>query len=727
MGKQLLKNSFRTLISYQNDIFLMLVICISIWLWILSFHIAALIIIIATLFYIINRNLKFHTYFLCFITTLLIISVILFLPSIQNISTNTEAFSFSDLKRVSDVKKGDSYQSFIGEVNNQRFMIFVPNQFQIGLSCSGSGEVKDVDTTRNPSLAYFFASQRINKQITVKTLHCETPHIFHFQYFRDLIHKQFSIYQETGELYFTLLFGGGAGTELIQTSTWQTLGLIHLISLSGLQINIILVYIAKLYRLFPLGETKRKIINNIFLAIYCIICWNALPFIRIISIKLFEEWGNNKNKLLLQSMTACLFLLFWPECYYNIGFWFSLIMQCSLIYIDIFNAKYQLQKGRKFIVTSCILFLQTLIISKVYILSISPMFLLTNAVYIPLFEYVLLPIMLLGILFLPMQPVVIHVLSVTQLFFEQCIYYVQNCYVYTYEALLAFIANIINMFFITYHKNIKYILCNIILSTTLVISSLIFIPRTNITTFLFMDVGQGDSSIIYLADTQSLIVIDTGPPSTHYLKHLKQQLYRIGKTHIDYLIITHEDSDHAGNVKEILNDYEIQPQQLLLPNTNKTDALLNIASANKKETTYIDKESTIFKTNKLPITILNPGYHLKNENENSIVLQFQIGENKILYQADAGENFEQANQFPLSPLSILKVSHHGSHSGSSESFIQSIQPKYSIISAGKHNLYGHPHQEVISRLKKANSTILQTKESGDIQFQCTANKCYQTL
>lgn len=652
--------------------------------------------------------------------TILILRVIPMFEAISQQNQMSQAFIFSNLERITDTKKNDKSQSFIGKINHKKYIVFAPVHFQVGLSCSGEGELQSLDT--NETLKYYFLSQKIENKLMITTLTCQNYDFFSPQYIRDIIHKQFAIYQTTGELYFILLFGGGSNTPLIETSVWQSLGIIHLISLSGLQVSIILSHIARLYHFFPLGETKRKILNSILLIWYGFICWNSLPFIRIIVVKLFEEWGSNLSRLTAQILTTYIFLCIWPECFYNIGFWFSVLMQYTLIYIDLFISKYQPSKLIRFGITACCLFLTTLIISFTFHLPISAFFLLTNMLFIPLFEYILLPMMIIGILLFPMQSSVTSLLSITQIIFQITLYYIQNCYIYAYEALIALNTCIITIAAILYHKNIKYIIANIFLSTALIISSLVFIPRTTETTLIFMNVGQGDSSILFLAQTQTLIVVDTGAPNSHYLQKLKQHLYSLGKSHIDYLIITHEDSDHSGNAKTLLLDAEIQPDTLILPNTTRSDTLLNLAATHKKKTLFVDKTTPFLSE----ITFLNPGYHLSNENEESIVFQLKFGENHILYQADAGEEFEKANQTPILPLSILKVSHHGSKGGSSETYIKAIKPQYSIISAGKHNRYGHPHKEIISRLNTVQSTILQTSEQGDIKFQCTANNCYQS-
>lgn len=696
-------------------------LCIGLWFYLLTFYSAFILIggVIVLLIYHLRKQL--HFYFLLLLTLVMIgRTFTLFFTDQMHPKYFAQSVSFSQLERITDIKQSNTSQSFIGVLNQKRYIVFAPSHFQIGIFCNGEGDFQPLDY--QSTLRYYFLAQQLTERIVIKTLQCHSPPFFTIQYFRDFLHNQFLRYQDTGEFYFMLLFGGGSNTPLIDTQTWQSVGVIHLLSLSGLQITLLFSYFRRIYYFFPCGESMQKVINSVILICYGILCYNSLPFLRIIGIKLWEEWGGHQRRFFIQSVTAYTFLLIWPECYYNIGFWFSLLMQCALIFNDIFKSKYHIAPVLRFVITACILFLITLIISMAFHLPVAPLFLLTNMLFIPLFEYLVLPIVLIGLLLLPMQHPVVFALSTLNILLNTSLYYIQNCFVYTYEATFALWAYIIHLFLIIRHKNKKYILANVFISISLLMSSLIFIPRTTHTTLIFLDVGQGDSSIIFIAQSQTLIVVDTGAPNSTYLTKLKKYLYQLGKTHIDYLIITHADSDHSGNAKAVLLDREIQPQTLILPRTKKSDALSTLEKTHQNQTLYVDKNSTL-----LPqMTILNPGYQLADENEESIVFQLTIGNHTFFYQADAGLEFEQANQFQLSKVTLLKVSHHGSKGGSSDSFLHLVQPQYSIISAGKNNRYGHPHQEVITRLNSIKSIVLQTKEQGDIKLQCTEINCYQS-
>ena len=111
-----------------------------------------------------------------------------------------------------------------------------------------------------------------------------------------------------------------------------------------------------------------------------------------------------------------------------------------------------------------------------------------------------------------------------------------------------------------------------------------------------------------------------------------------------------------------------------------------------------------------------------NENDNSNVIYTELNGYKFMFMGDASSTTEKEilNKYNLPNIDVLKVGHHGSKTSSSKEFIDEINPKYSIISVGKNNRYGHPNKEVLDNLE--NSKIYRTDESGSIMFKIKNNK-----
>ena len=111
-----------------------------------------------------------------------------------------------------------------------------------------------------------------------------------------------------------------------------------------------------------------------------------------------------------------------------------------------------------------------------------------------------------------------------------------------------------------------------------------------------------------------------------------------------------------------------------------------------------------------------------NENDNSNVIYTELDGYKFMFMGDAGVDKEKdiLDKYNLSNIDVLKVGHHGSKTSSSKSFIDEISPKYSIISVGKNNLYGHPNDSVLNNL--IDSQIYRTDQDGSIMFKIKNNK-----
>lgn len=111
--------------------------------------------------------------------------------------------------------------------------------------------------------------------------------------------------------------------------------------------------------------------------------------------------------------------------------------------------------------------------------------------------------------------------------------------------------------------------------------------------------------------------------------------------------------------------------------------------------------------------------NVENENEDSLIFYTKWKHWNILFMGDAGNVSEKRimEEYKLPKMDILKVGHHGSKNSSSDSFLNIIQPSIALISAGKHNSFGHPHQETVQRFKKYGSHMFVTKQHGSIQIQ----------
>jgi competence protein ComEC len=227
---------------------------------------------------------------------------------------------------------------------------------------------------------------------------------------------------------------------------------------------------------------------------------------------------------------------------------------------------------------------------------------------------------------------------------------------------------------------------------------------------LALDVGEGDSLI--LKNNSKTILIDTGGiVNKNYSDNTINYLKSEGIKKIDYMILTHGDYDHMGEAIKIINNYIVDK---IIINCGPIDDLEKdlVKALDKKKIKYYSCIKEL-KMDNIKLDFLNTKTY-DNENDNSSVIYTVINNNQILFMGDASSTKEQdiISKYNLSNIDILKVGHHGSNTSSSNYFINKIKPKYSLISVGKNNKYGHPNREVLNNLN--NSKIYRTDINGSI-------------
>lgn len=229
----------------------------------------------------------------------------------------------------------------------------------------------------------------------------------------------------------------------------------------------------------------------------------------------------------------------------------------------------------------------------------------------------------------------------------------------------------------------------------------------------FIDVGQGDATLI-TCDGHAML-IDAGDYSrgTAIQNYLQKQ--KVKK--LDYLILTHPDSDHIGGAPVIITKFEID--KVFVSNyekDNKTYQKLIQALDNKRLQYTTPKIGSQYPLGTAGITILAPNNAYDNPNDASIALMIQNGENRFLFTGDAEENAEQdilATGIDLS-ADVYKAGHHGSRTSTSQEFFEAVSPSSAVISCGEDNSYGHPHAETLNTFRMNGVKVYRTDEDGTI-------------
>ena len=249
-----------------------------------------------------------------------------------------------------------------------------------------------------------------------------------------------------------------------------------------------------------------------------------------------------------------------------------------------------------------------------------------------------------------------------------------------------------------------------------------------------LDVGQGDG--IYLRGPKgTTYFIDGGSSDESGLGKycIEPFLESQGTGVLDYVFITHGDSDHYSGIEEMLarQDVGIQIRNLVLPSLYKQDRdlleLARVAQASGVDVLVINARECL-KEGGFSITCLQPTMDDKElaGNAGSMVLEVKYGEFSMLCTGDVeGKGEEQLLQKVAGKeYDVLKVAHHGSKYSTSERFLKLCSPDIALISAGKDNRYGHPHEELLKRLENADCKIYNTQENGAIMLETDGNLYY---
>ena len=251
------------------------------------------------------------------------------------------------------------------------------------------------------------------------------------------------------------------------------------------------------------------------------------------------------------------------------------------------------------------------------------------------------------------------------------------------------------------------------------------IPNNNLIIH-FIDVGQGDSCL--MLHKGYVIMIDGGGSTDSKYDIGENTLvpYLLARkiNKIDYLIVSHFDSDHAQGFIFVLKHLKVK--NVILPiqasNSSLYQNFISICQAKKINVIYL-RRGDLFNIGDLKFETLHPGKNFISENamnNNSLVLRLDFFNTSLLFTGDIEAIAEQelVSKCKLKlDVDILKVGHHGSNTSSIESFLGAVSPNIALIGVGADNKFGHPGEEVIKRLKERKVNIFRTDLNGEITIE----------
>lgn len=528
-----------------------------------------------------------------------------------------------------------------------------------------------------------------------------------YYFIKSIITKSFN----NNPYLYTFILGDKSYVSKKVVRSYQGNGISHLFAISGMHISLLVLIINKLLK--KINEYKKFKITSIILFIYLLLVGFSPSILRGVLFYFLFTINNlyyfYVKKINLFILILSIALLINPNYVYDVGFLYSYSISLSLlIFSDYLKGNYFISLLKVSIISSLV----SIPITLYNFYQINLLSIIYNLFFVPLVSFIIFPFTLIVLIIKPLEPIynlLIKVLEDSSLFLSNI-----DIFKFSFRKLNIFFYIfyfILIMFFLFKNKKIYLYIFLFLLIIHF------FLPSNNYVEFI--NVGQGDSSLIHLNNKN--IMIDTGGNRNReiYFYNIQPVLRSNGINKIDYLVLTHGDFDHMGEAINLVENFKVEKVIFNCGEYNDLEKEL-IKVLNKKNIKYytcikelnIDKNKLYFLQTK----------EYDNENDNSNVIYTELNGYKFMFMGDASVTTEKEilSKYSLPDIDVLKVGHHGSRTSSGKEFINEINPKYSIISVGKNNRYGHPNKEVLNDLEE--SKIYRTDIDGSIMFKIKNNK-----
>ncbi len=520
------------------------------------------------------------------------------------------------------------------------------------------------------------------------------------------------------------ILGNSKEIEKDVLSTYQNNGISHLLAISGMHITLLSTILLFILNRLSYKEKRNYLLVIILLLFYAFLTGFSPSVIRataiFVALTVKKILNLQLKTIYFLLLIASVYLLYNPYIVYHIGFLFSFIITFYLLAFQKLIAKFSANLAKTFIV-SFIAFLASIPILIDNFFSVNFLSPVINVFFVPLVSFIIYPLSLITLC----VPSLDHLLFSLTKFMETVSNFFNNIAFLTIT-----LRDVPLIIYLIYYLIITYALYCLTEQKKqgLIILAIILIIHANSNYFdkypelTMLDVGQGDSILIKLDHNKGNILIDTGGQinfdgseaydltKTKTIPYLKS----LGITKLDYLILTHGDFDHAGMAPNLLKNFKIK--KIILNKNHDNELEKNIISLARKYSIEVEKvREKQMKIGSYDFKFLN-GLNSSDENDDSLIIYTKIMAQNILLMGDASVRSEKyiLDTYNLKHMDILKVGHHGSSTSTSSEFIDQISPSISLISAGKNNLYGHPHRETLKKLE--DSKILITQIDGSIKL-----------
>lgn len=709
--------------------------------------IAFLSIPIAVIILLITKNKKIIVILICLIISIGYVSIL------ENKYSKISDMPIKEMVTIiSDIQEKEYKKVCTAKIvrNNKKILINIKMSQDIpsikyGDSLYIEGEFKQPEEARNYK-GYNYKQYLKTKKIIgtvelekVKILKSSNGSFIHNiqKYIRDTING--TLTDEEGNLLLAILLGDKDKlSEDIQES-FKTSNLSHMLAVSGAHVSYIILGLTYVLQNSIIGKKNGKIVCIIFLLAFMAIT-NFTPSVTraciMAILTLFSSIIYRKSDVYTNiSVAALITLIFNPYSLLDLGFQLS---YGGTIGIIIFIKRIQEKKSNSKVINYIKQMALVSIYANIIIIpimmyhfnTVSFTFIISNIMASPILVIIVITGFLFIITSITAKPLTRLIAIFIKPILSILIKISQICSKLPFSNILVvtpYMFNVISFYAIILYciKSKKNNKCKIIIGLLIVlilINFIIYIFPQKLRIF-FIDVGQGDSTLIITPDKKTVLIDGGGSDSFDVgEKVLLPYLLDRRILKIDYVLISHFDTDHCGGILTIME--KVKVKNIIISeqaeHSENYERFKKLMIHKRIRLIEVKKGDKIKIGRYSEFKILFPTSRLLSENplnNNSIVAQFNYNNFKMLFTGDIEKLAEQQilkTEKAEIRADILKVAHHGSKTSSIPEFIKAVKPKIALIGVGKNNTFGHPNQQTIKNLENIKCRIYRTDLQGEI-------------
>lgn len=670
---------------------------------------------------------------------------------------------------ISDIEEKEYNYTFTIRTKDDYFLVNLKkNKEEISLEYGDklqiSGEYQEPNKARNYKGFDYKNYLKINKIYGIIRVDLYTNIIIKHQKnlsnFKLLIHKireklkqniQELLTKETYALGIGILIGDNSRINEKIVEDFKNSNLSHMLAVSGAHINYVVLTVSILFTKKRAGIKAQRVVTIMMMLFFMELTQMTSSVVRAgiscIIYMLASLLYRKADVINAMAISTLLTLLNNPFKLFDIGFQLSyagtlgIILFCKLINIPIKNKLLKYLKDSIIISISANIFIIPIMMYQFNTISLT--FILSNLLAGPLLGIsIILEIIVLLISFISINIAAIpaKVLNILLILIINIANWFSNIeiskiYVITPQIISIVAYYLICAAIILKQKNRKIIV--IIMLTVLIIN---LFPTPKKLRINFIDVGQGDSTLIR-TETNKVILIDSGGSTASssfdvgnkvLLPYLLDR--RIKK--IDFIIVSHFDADHCQAFETVIDNINVR-KVVVCKQSMITQEYLNIINKCKKKNIKIivvERGDKLKIDKRTEFEILHPGERFLDDgkgglNANAIVckMNYKLNNGKIFsilftgdIEVESEKELEQVYGKKLK-ADILKIAHHGSKTSSREKFIKLVSPKIALIGVGENNKFGHPADITLERLEKENVKVYRADQMGEISITINKN------